>query len=537
MKKNLLFLFVAIISISYSLGQNSYTIFDEVIYYDGYAGTVDFPVPDGMIRINNAAYSAKLSQEILTNLSEGSLSMEVIIGALCDNYDRLGEVFLAFVEKGAETYNRNEVTRIEIARYITPFMNKNIEPKSLSYEYRVDNVADIFKDESILEEYDIWVELEVFGVPYAANEQVAGCEGRNDVFTGSLVFHVDLGEEQYVDEHFILPLSTYEILNNYNNTDVPGETTKIMNFTLTEPVEDAVLYVITSNHGANAGGEEYKRREHYIYLDDELIFQYKPGGKSCEPYRQYNTQGNGIYGWSPKSIREWLSFNNWCPGDRIPNREVYLGTLSAGEHTITLDVPDATFIGNEGYFPISMYIQNRKSGQQTCTDPTHLIVENQYGTTVDMAWTENGDSNHWELLWGRRFYYEDTYDNYMDVEQEPKGTIENLFNGWYFEVFVRSSCADNFESVWVGPTYTDKVVSVEDEHKEPVDIFPNPSKGIFTIQSPIPVEKVTVYGIGGETLLVDSTTQINIENFSPGIYNLIINLSNGEVITKKVIKY
>ena len=62
---------------------------------------------------------------------------------------------------------------------------------------------------------------------------------------------------------------------------------------------DAQIYLILTNHGAGDFGEEYNRRTHFIYLDGENILTYKPGGFSCEPYRRYNSQGNGIYGREP----------------------------------------------------------------------------------------------------------------------------------------------------------------------------------------------------------------------------------------------
>lgn len=292
--KNFLFLTILGVCTNLVSAQTPYTIYDAVVFYDGYAATVDEPVPAGIVRINNARYTTKLSDTMVQNLSQGALSMDITIGALCDNYDRLGEIFLALVPEGSTEYNSDEVDRIEIARIITPFMNKNINPTEVPYHFTLDNVSEIFKDPSLNAQYDFWLEFEVFGVPYAAQTQVAGCAGRIDVFEGTLVFNVDEGTETYTDDNFLLPLSDYEILNDYDTTDVPGETTKIINFTLDEPVENAVLYLISSNHGANAYGEEYSRRWHYVYLDDELVYEYMPGGKSCEPYRQYNTQGNGI---------------------------------------------------------------------------------------------------------------------------------------------------------------------------------------------------------------------------------------------------
>ncbi|MCB9248799.1 MAG: hypothetical protein H6613_09780 [Ignavibacteriales bacterium] len=56
-----------------------------------------------------------------------------------------------------------------------------------------------------------------------------------------------------------------------------GQTIRTLEFTTSTSIQNATLYLITSNHGANAGGEEYVRRNHYIYFDETLIDAYKPG--------------------------------------------------------------------------------------------------------------------------------------------------------------------------------------------------------------------------------------------------------------------
>lgn len=536
MRKSLLFTLLTSVIFGTSLkSQTSYTIYDEVVFYDGYAGTVNEPVPSGVLRINNATYTTKLSDTTIQNLSLGALTMDVTIGALCDNYDRLGHVYLAFVPKGATTYVQSEVDRIEIARIITPFMNKNINPTEVPFHFTLDNVSEIFKDSNLLTTYDIWVELEVFGVPYAAQTQVAGCAGRIDVFEGTLVFNVDEGTETYTDSNFLLPLSCREDLNNYNATDVPEETTKIINFTLDAPVENAVLYLITSNHGANSGGEEYERRRHYLYLDDELIHEYIPGGKSCEPWRQFNTQGNGIYGATPKTTRQWLDFNNWCPGDAIPNREVNLGSLPAGNHTIKLDVPDAVFVNNEGYFPISMYIQNRKSGQIFCADPTDFVITEQAGNTITVDWTENGNANEWEIMYGRRWMYsQESFLN--DTDGETGFQLTDLTNLWYYEIYVRSVCDENFTSNWVGPIASTQILSTKENDLSGVSVYPNPTKDFINIDSQSEVEKVIVYSIDGKKVKEAKNSRINISTLPKGNYIMVLTLKNGKTVTEKIVK-
>lgn len=337
-------------------------LFDEVVFYDGYAGLVDAPVPEGILRLSNALYTRRLSDSELDKI-QTALRMDVVIGALCDNYDRIGSVNLALTPKGAEGYVASEVTRLELGRFITPFMDMNKEPDEVPYTFNVDHLVPILSSESVRAEYDLWVELEVFGVPYAANEEIPGCAGRNDVFRGSMSFYT-YGAQ--VDNEFdvVIPIAAKEAYNNYAEgaSDAIGTTTKTRPFTLEADAERVQLALITSNHGANAGGEEYVRRGHYVYLDMKLVHQYKPGRDTCEPFRMFNTQANGIYGLNPKTDAEWQAFSNWCPGDVIDIRLIDLGPLPAGEHSFVIDVPLAEFKGGQGDFPFSLFVQAKTAG-------------------------------------------------------------------------------------------------------------------------------------------------------------------------------
>ena len=337
----------------------SLTIIAEVVFYDGYAAVVDEPVADNIIRHSNSLYGTRLTESQLASI-QSTLNMDVWIGALCDNYDRIGGVFLSLVPKGEETYTPSEVTRFEIARFITPFMNKNKEPTAVPYNFEIDDVVPLLTNEALLAEFDIWIELEVFGVPYAANTEVSGCKGRNDVFLGALVLNSD-SERDAPEFDFVDVLAARENFNNYQEgaSDELGSTTKTIEFTLDADTEDTQLVLITSNHGANAGGEEYNRRNHYVYVDGETVLEYIPGRETCEPFRMYNTQGNGIYGTSPMTDEEWQSFSNWCPGDRIDTRIIEMGPMAAGTHEFVIDVPDAVFANGEGNFPLSLYVQGR----------------------------------------------------------------------------------------------------------------------------------------------------------------------------------
>lgn len=345
-------------------------LYDEAVFYDGYNSKIfGADENDGIIRHANHLYSRKLSDQELDWMGS-DLLMRVVIGALCDNYDRIGNINLAFVPKGQDGYVPEETTRIELGRFITPFMDKNKEPDEVPYEYKSDAMSLIFRDAALRSQYDYYIEFELFGVPYAANKQVEGCEGRNDVFRGTLEFECVSDAAPQVSTHRLIPIVMKRPefkggnLNNYSEsgTDTIGTCTKTYTFEVEEDLDDARLTFILSNHGANSGGEEYVRRRHLIYFDGEVMLNYFPGGKSCEPYREYNTQGNGIYGKNPKEEKEWIRWNNWCPGDAIPIREINLGPLRKGEHKVMVRVPNAKFKDSQGDFPVSMYVQGVTEG-------------------------------------------------------------------------------------------------------------------------------------------------------------------------------
>jgi hypothetical protein len=380
------------------------TVFEDAIYYGMYEATVNEPVPAGAIRHSNSSYGKKLTDEQLDSFGN-TLTMTVKLNPLCDNYDRIGNVNLAFVPKGATDYVYNEVTRIEIGRFITPFMDMHEQPNEVPYMFFVDNLTQIFHDDEMRAQYDFWVELEVYGYQGGPGQggaavEIPGCAGRNDVYQGTLEFFSEVNPNLTYQSHYIQPLSFKYELKNYtlDGTDVLGETTKTINFTVTETVENAKLYFINSNHGSYGNGEEYNRRWHYLSVDGEEVLQYRPGGLSCVPYYQYNTQPNCIYlqcniaGNPPRpdTNAAW-SWNNWCPGNKIPIRVINLGTLAAGDHTFNINVPDAVFEGGQGYFPMSLYLQGgaQTLGGEAFEETSFKIYPNPTTDNVEIVSQEN----------------------------------------------------------------------------------------------------------------------------------------------------
>ena len=220
--------------------QTTITLMNGVIFNDGYAALVPDVAPEpGVIKLRNDLFTTKLTTDELNSIGT-SLQMRVVIGALCDNYDRIGSVNLALVPPGADTYDPAQVEHIELGRFITPFMNKNVQPDSVPYVFHIDNVTMLLRDPVLTTTYDIWVELQVFGVPYAAQTQVAGCSGRDDVFSGKLSFQTD-DAAPAADTDVLTPLFFEANFNNYqaDATDTLGLTTKSITFHVDDALTDA----------------------------------------------------------------------------------------------------------------------------------------------------------------------------------------------------------------------------------------------------------------------------------------------------------
>ncbi|ASW72883.1 hypothetical protein IQ37_05610 [Chryseobacterium piperi] len=386
MHKKLFFLSLLFAGLLKSQTTSEVNVISQAVYYDGYAATVSTPVPPGLIRLSNTRYARKLTDTEL-NSFKAKIAMRVTIGALCDNYDRLGSVYLAMVPKNQPTYTTNDtnVKRIEVGRYITPFMNKNRSPMEVPYTYDLSNLYSVFHDTGLRTTYDMYMELDVFGVPYAAQTQITGCAGRIDVFSGTLTFFSTNTGATASDYNSLVPLLSYSRLNNYNSTDVTGETVRILNFNLPNTITDARFFVISTPHGANSGGEEYIRRQNYTYIDDVQVLTYTPGGISCEPYRVYNTQGNGIYGSTPKSFADWTSWKNWCPGNSVPIRGFTLPSITAGNHTLKHTIPTAVFNQQQGDVYLSVYVQGKSSSVLNVNDIKTIDVSIYPNPTSDLV--------------------------------------------------------------------------------------------------------------------------------------------------------
>ena len=388
----------------------NYQVVANDIFYDGYntKEILDADRNDGVIRHTNYLHEYPLDLNTLTDI-DSNLKLEVEIGARCDNYDRMGRVMLVFKPKGEDATGTGEnADRIELARFITPFMNMNRQPNTVPYIYELNDLSYLFNDRSLRDNYDFALQVEVFGIPYAANQQIIGCANRQDVFAVNASFSWDSNADVALPDSkpssvaapassvaSLIPIYTSKTeihgnvnFNNYKEvaTDTLGVATRTFDFEVDKDLQYSRLMLILTNHGAAVNGEEYIRRTHLVYVDGQLVHSFIPGGVSCEPYRVYNTQRNGIYMDTPQD--DWEEWNNWCPGQAVPIRRIDLGLLKQGHHKVMIRVPGAEFYGQDGDFRPSLYLHGRTDSDFAETGINTVQADDRLAVTL----TRQGDN-------------------------------------------------------------------------------------------------------------------------------------------------
>lgn len=109
-----------------------------------------------------------------------------------------------------------------------------------------------------------------------------------------------------------------------------------VNFTLNEPLDNAMLIYTSTGHGGWGGGDEFNPKVNTIYLDQSKIYSYIPWRDDCATYRSLNpASGNFSNGLSSSD----LSRSAWCPGTVTNPVYVPLGNLTAGKHNIKVQIP------------------------------------------------------------------------------------------------------------------------------------------------------------------------------------------------------
>ena len=127
-------------------------------------------------------------------------------------------------------------------------------------------------------------------------------------------------------------------------------------------------------HGGHSGGDEFVERQNIVSVDGKTVLDFIPWRDDCASFRRFNP-ATGVWlikreaayigenGYEVKEVEEPLassdlSRSNWCPGSDVLPETVELGTLSAGEHTFKVDIPEAEPVDGDklNHWLVSAYL-------------------------------------------------------------------------------------------------------------------------------------------------------------------------------------
>ncbi len=100
----------------------------------------------------------------------------------------------------------------------------------------------------------------------------------------------------------------------------------------------------------------------------------------------------------------------------------------------------------------------------------------------------------------------------------------------------------SYQTAGIG-MYTTKIyknslatLSTEEFEAKNIFLYPNPTKNVITIQTPETIKNSIVYNILGEEMFQTNETSIHLSHLSKGLYMIQMEMQDGIIITRKIIK-
>jgi len=74
---------------------------------------------------------------------------------------------------------------------------------------------------------------------------------------------------------------------------------------------------------------------------------------------------------------------------------------------------------------------------------------------------------------------------------------------------------------------------------ENIELYPNPVSDLLNLSSTLDIKKLTIFNLQGVQVMVQNNPQkqISIEDLSQGIYSVVLTMSDGTSVVKRIIKY
>jgi hypothetical protein len=343
----------------------SFNVFDHIPMFNMYSSSqpTGYTPPAGVLMWQyGTIFVTKLDAQ-QQSLIGSDLVAQVTYYAQCDNYDRIGGVFV-IIEPSGQTPQPTD-PRIELARFITPFSDWS-QGAQATYAFpqgSLSSFASVLADPT----HDVWIGMGGGSYPtYTGNPCSGLAVDAGNIPTDAGAEFLEVGFSYSLDFVSTMPLASGAALALPAFTlpsdaggpaaisNVPLASTPIQG-TFTNPGGAVAghITVIVSGHGSAQGGDEYEYTQDTVSvgsLDPDAGTSIGSFSTmiDCSPYAAASPDGN------PGIFQGNTTYNprNWCPGALVVSHS-YPAMLPAGSSDVVLGI-DPGQVPSGSYFQTSI---------------------------------------------------------------------------------------------------------------------------------------------------------------------------------------
>ena len=275
----------------------TFTVFDQIPMFGMYVSTPpDYTPPAGVVLLNNGTrYMTRLTSAQRAQVG-ADLKARVTFHAQCDNYDRLGSLFVIVKPPGVVPVDGDPL--VEVARWITPFSDYWQGAKA-TYAFPdadLSAFAPLLRDGKV----DIWLGIDGGSNPYAGDP----CDSHDVTAQFAAVgfsYSVALASTTKGSATTSVP-SLPVVYGDYTSVPVAGSAS-------TKKATTGTAIVIVSGHGSANGGDEYKHTQDTLTVNGATVGSFSTE-VDCKSYKAASPDGNPFIFLNNKGSNP----RNWCPG-------------------------------------------------------------------------------------------------------------------------------------------------------------------------------------------------------------------------------
>jgi hypothetical protein len=184
----------------------------------------------------------------------------------------------------------------------------------------------------------------------------------------------NLRNDKKPDLH-VVPLINTNYYIGQQHPDIFSRKDVEIPFTIPRKARNVRLKYIATGHGGHSGGDEFRPQRNILKIDGSEVLNFVPWRTDCASFRRFNPtsgvwlQKRTVAYITPegkraeKEIEEPLassdlSRSNWCPGSDVTPVVVELPNLAAGNHTLTISIPESRSIEENklNHWLVSVYL-------------------------------------------------------------------------------------------------------------------------------------------------------------------------------------